>query len=249
MFAAFVGSTCFAGVMLAEFFLSDFPARFARSCWTFLVSGFIIKVALILMSMPSDDPEKVLWSRILHQIALKYFPQAARISDARAWGSIGAALLVVGIIFSPHMRHLLSLRPLRWLGSVSFPVFLLHPFFMQTVMPLFAFSQEIVASTVPSGEMDENGAPVMLVIGRYAQRSEFMLCVAVAVTVTCTLLAAQIWNIKVEPLFGKITIWCEDLMTGKKSLHDDMVLPGIRVISLTNGMLDLPIPGKAGRVS
>lgn len=236
-------------MIVAEIFLTDLPARFAKNSWAFFIPGFLIKIALVLMSMPSDYPEKASWSRFLHNIALTCFPPATSIGVHRVWGSIGAVLLIVGIVFSPHARRLLSLRPLRWLGTVSFPVFLLHPLFMQTVMPLFAFSSETVLSPVESGETDEDGASIKVIIRRYAQRSDFMLCVAVTVTIACTLLAAQIWTMKIEPLFGKITIWCEDLMTGKKSFHDDMILPGIRIISLTNGMLDLPTSGKEGRVS
>lgn len=226
-----VGFTCLAGIVLAEFSLSDVPAKLAQSRWCIFLAGWLWKVSLVLMSVPYDFADGSAWSKGLTYFARQYFPHAASNEIPRAWGSIGAVMLVVGIILSPHARRLLSTGPLMWLGKISFPVFLLHPLFMQTIMPIFAFSQDqkYEITAVP-GPLDTNGMPPAEQTYRFKQRGNIALFAAISITIMCTCGAAHIWTTKVEPFFGKVTAMCEDIMTGKSQA----TLPYVRQVQQEN---------------
>lgn len=55
-------------------------------------------------------------------------------------------------------------------------------------------------------------------VPRYRQRGNAMLGVAVVVTLACTLAASHLWMMKVEPVFGRITRGCEEVMTGRSEV-------------------------------
>lgn len=71
--------------------------------------------------------------------------------------SIGLAcacsLILIGTLRSPKVAALMSIKPLRVLGAVSYSLFLIHPFFILAVFPKFSFAtagqvQNLIAPVV-----------------------------------------------------------------------------------------------------
>lgn len=79
----------------------------------------------------------------------------------------------------------------------------------------------------------DTGLPSIVEAKRYRQRGNAMLGLAVAVTLACTLMASHLWMVKIEPMFGRVTRWCEDVMTGKHEV--DWSLPRNMLDGQTNG--------------
>lgn len=231
-----VGFTCLAGIMLAEFSLSDTPAKLVQTRWCVFLAGWCRVTSLVLMSVPYDSADNAAWSKALTYFAQQYFPHASTGEIPRTWGSIGAVLLIIGIILSPRARFLLSAQPLLWLGKISFPVFLLHPSFMQTIMPLFAFSSEQTYEIrAIEGPLDTKGMPPVEQIYRFKQRGDIAIFSSIIITIACTCAASHLWIMKVEPVFGRLTAVCEDIMTGQKHI----TLPQVRQAQQENGHIVL----------
>lgn len=81
-----------------------------------------------------------------------------------------------------------------------------------------------------------------------------MIGVAVVVTLACTLGVSHLWMLKVEPMFGRITKWCEGIMTGRQEIN--WSLPKLKTsrlaIGTTSGsphVLDETLASKEGHVA
>ena len=194
------------GIVLAELSLSDIPHQVAPISPA--LSPPLILLGLVLMSFPSDRPQLASWSNFLKNFGESMFPQQGEL--ARLWGSIGCIMLVFGVLISPHARRLLSRRPLIWLGKVSFPIYLLHGTFMRSVMAWIEF----IGQPVQPFEV-QGGDGKTYQVNRYAQSGAFRTLVAIAICMSCTLVASHYWTKKVEPVFGKITKVAEDMMINK----------------------------------
>jgi peptidoglycan/LPS O-acetylase OafA/YrhL len=55
--------------------------------------------------------------------------------------AVACSLILVGTLRSPLVAHWMSLKPFRVLGSISYSLFLIHPFFILAVFPKFDFSK------------------------------------------------------------------------------------------------------------
>lgn len=49
------------------------------------------------------------------------------------------SLILIGTLCSPRIGHVMSRKPLRALGAISYSLFLIHPFFILAVFPKFRF--------------------------------------------------------------------------------------------------------------
>jgi peptidoglycan/LPS O-acetylase OafA/YrhL len=54
--------------------------------------------------------------------------------------AMACGLLLVGTLRSKRVSELMSIKPLRMLGAVSYSLFLIHPFFILAVFPKLMFS-------------------------------------------------------------------------------------------------------------
>ncbi|EHY59611.1 hypothetical protein HRR83_001117 [Exophiala dermatitidis] len=218
----FAGLCCFAGILLGEMSLSNIPkAASAASCF---ISPPLIFLALFLMSYPGSWYQNATWSTWLHDVAIAYVPADIAHAVDRVYGSVGGILLVVGIIISPHARWLLSRRPLQWLGKVSFAIYLLHGPLMRTV---FAWVLHAGHQKQRIPQYDPQGTEYY--VERYPVPGSLQCALATVALAICVAAASHVWNLKVEPVFAKITTRLEGLVTGKyyievKSLEKN-VLP------------------------
>jgi peptidoglycan/LPS O-acetylase OafA/YrhL len=193
----------FSGIVLAEFSLSSLPERL--SSMSAIISPPLAILGLVIMSYPSDHPHTATWSKFLQELGLKLFPPQGEIG--RTWGSVGCILLLVAIIISPHLRRLLSRRPLLWLGKISFPVYLLHGTFMRSLLAWITF-----AGQEPQPFEVQNGENQTYQIHRYPQPGSARIFVAIIISMGAMLFASHHWAKSVEPVFGKITKRAEEIM-------------------------------------
>ncbi|EXJ73928.1 uncharacterized protein A1O5_02222 [Cladophialophora psammophila CBS 110553] len=201
------GLCCFVGIALSELSLSDIPKFLAP--YSPYISPPITLVSLVFMSYPGSYAEAASWSTWLRDFATQYFPTEATAAIERMYGSLGGILLIVGILISPHARWTLSRPLLLWLGKISFAIYLIHGMFLRTVFAWalhLGHSKQIMTEHTPSGE-EYN-------VERYPLPGYFQRAVATVIMGACVGVASHFWNLKLEPLFAKITARLEGIVTG-----------------------------------
>lgn len=216
---AMVGVNMFAGILLAELNYSDFPARLARR--SPLLFPPLLAFSLLLMSFPGECAHWAPWSLTL----LKWFSYLAPedAESSRFWPTIGAQLLCLTIVCSPHLRRALNHPILLWLGKISFPLYLLHGTFMRTILSWLLFAGQDLAAMEgekpppPSGYENDIARSDTVVIMRHPLPSPIVFVAVLPVFFVILGVACHYWTENVEPRFGKITKRAEDIMFGKES--------------------------------
>lgn len=203
-----VGFTVIGGMLLAEFSVSSYPAKLASfPIISTALSPLLALFGLVLMSYPSRNPEAATWSAVLMNFFSAVFPMSASSDTPRLVGSVGALVLCLAVLLSPYMRRALSARPLRWLGKLSFPIYLLHGTAMRTVLAWVVFAGQPYQVSPLDNSTEERDA-----IYRFAQPGMVRTTIGIVVFSTVTLLASHLWANNFEPAFGKITAWAESKM-------------------------------------
>lgn len=192
--------------MLAELNFSRYPLML--SSFSPYFAPPMVLTALIFMSFPSQFHNHAAWSDLLLSWHYKVAP--ANIEVQRFWPSLGAQLLILTAVLSPHMRRALSHRYLLWLGKISFPLYLLHGSVMRTVLAWLLFSRSELA------EMHELTGDTPKLNMRYPIPGYTMFFITMPVFFVILFALTHVWAQKVEPHFGIITKTAEDLMFGKK---------------------------------
>ena len=207
-FVAWVGPTCFAGIILAELSVSSLPALLAP--YSPILTPPLAIFSLVLMSYTQNATEHRAWSRNLHSFGNSYLPLDPSGSLDRTYGGIGSALLLVSIIISPHARNMLSQKPLKWLGKVSFAIYLVHGTVLRTVFAwILFFGQEMK-------EFVEQGADGLVDSEwRYTVPGGIHCAFATIISMAVILFVSHVWNVKVEPVLAKITVTLDKMVTGR----------------------------------
>ena len=191
-----------------------------------ILTPICITLGLLFMSLPSDFTDQARWSDMLHKWGTAHFPASAQMELHRTWGSMGALLLVLGLLLSPQCRRVLAAKPFVWLGKVSFPIYLLHGIFVRSVMAWLAFQR------TPREFKTDNGNVL-----RYPQRSEPAIYFAIAFSMGLMLVASHFWALKVEPWFGRFTKMAEEATIANRASPEaagngSMLLPTRKVSQL-----------------
>lgn len=211
----YVGLACFLGITLAEFSLSSAAGHL--SSVSPYISPPIAIFALVLMSHPGDNPEAAPWSASLQHFGEITFGDY---SIHRLYGTIGGVLLLASIIISPHARHALSRPPLRWLGKISFAIYLLHGTILRSLFAWMLFCgsemQEFQDMEQPSGWPEGFLVPHM----RYPLPSTLRCVVATVVSLAAILFVSHLWNLKIEPWCASLTGLVEKLVKGDLSTRE-----------------------------
>ena len=213
------GATCFSGIMLAELTQTSLPQKV--SAVSKILAPPLAIFSLLLMSFTDNSPDKAPWNSALYDFGLKYLPGDTSGALARTYGSIGGALLIVSIIVSPYFRWILSRKPLQWLGKVSFAIYLLHGMVLRSV---FAWVLFVGAEKVEIREMDAD--QTWRAHYRFPIPGGLRCGVATIIAFLVIFGASQVWNTKIEPLFGKITLRLEKLVTGQSGIEDFLDMNG-----------------------
>ncbi|KAJ4290633.1 hypothetical protein N0V90_010851, partial [Kalmusia sp. IMI 367209] len=208
-----VGYTVLGGIMLAEF--SVFPQLVnlvALPLVSTVLSPILALIGIVLMSFPSSNADSATWSANIKTLFANVFPKSTHFAMPRLIGSTGALILCFAILISPHLRRALSVKPLRWLGKLSFPIYLLHGTVMRTVLAWFVFAgQPLEEFPLDPPEEDHD------TVYRYAMPGTTRIAIGIILMALVTLYAGHLWANNFEPAFGKITAWAE----GKMKRPDD----------------------------
>jgi peptidoglycan/LPS O-acetylase OafA/YrhL len=226
------GGTCFMGIILAEASMTSLAMKL--STVSKILSPVLVVFALIIMSFTDSFPDKAPWNSALLDFGLQYFPTTGLDGTARMYGFLGGALLIFSIIISPHSRWLLSRRPLQWLGKVSFAIYLLHGMVLRSVFSWVLFAG---AEKAEFREQEDNG--LWQSHYRYPVPGGVHCAFATVVALAVTFIASQVWNMKVEPLFGKVTAMLESLMTGKSGIDDLLSINSGKSLSEMESLLPI----------
>ncbi|RMZ79463.1 hypothetical protein DV738_g3394, partial [Chaetothyriales sp. CBS 135597] len=206
----FTGPASIAGILLAELSLTFYPQRLS-SLSKFLTAPLCL-FSLFLMSYTDIAWDQASWTTVLFKFASRYLPMDNIGGYERTYGTIGAIVLIFSIVNSPTMRWLLSRKPLRFLGRISFAIYLLHGIVLRSVFAWVLFfgtnKTEFVAT-----ESDEISHE-----HRYPVPGIVHCGVATVIAGIIILAASHIWNAIVEPWFGQITSVAEDVVTGRVAL-------------------------------
>ena len=205
-FPAIVGLNVYAGVMLAELNYSRYPLLLSQYSPYFAPP--MVLTALVFMSFPSQFHNHAHWSETLLRWHYKIAPPNAEVQ--RFFPSLGAQLLILTAVLSPHLRRILSQRYFLWLGKISFPLYLLHGTIMRTVLAWLLFSRSELV------EMQENSGGQTYVLMKYPIPGYTMFFIAIPIFFVILFSVVHVWAQKVEPHFGIMTKYAEDLMFGRK---------------------------------
>ena len=214
-FVAYVAVGIFTGLLLAELHLSEIPLRCSR--FSPIFAPPLTVISLVLMSFPAEYQKEQTWCRFLLNLHYKIFPTYAFVD--RTWPTMGSSLLCFTIIMSPHLRKILSKRPLLWLGKISFPLYLLHGSFMRSILSWLLFAKQSLV------EFEEQNGSETYVIMKYPLPGASTFCIVLPIFFAVLFLATQFWATKIEPHFGAVTKLLEDIMFGKREINKPTILP------------------------
>jgi peptidoglycan/LPS O-acetylase OafA/YrhL len=210
-----VGTNVFAGMVLAELTMCDFPRVEIAivKCIPFVSSAF----GLLLMSFPNEYYDWAPWSRKLHELGSFVFPSG--VEFGRAWPGIGAQILCYSVCFSASLRQAMSRKFLLWLGGASYSLYLLHGPLMRSVLAWLVFGPMMVVGERVSGE---DGNYTAEGSGGYVALPGWPFFVLVLPVFWAFLvLTVHLWNSKVEPKFAVATKWLEELALGERRTGSD----------------------------
>ncbi|KAI9806596.1 MAG: hypothetical protein M1825_006053 [Sarcosagium campestre] len=198
---AVVGMNIFAGLLVAELGYTTTFTTSKRTILSSLAPATLIIIGLLLCSYPEKHADWMWWSSILETAGKSIFPKNAEVW--RFWPSIGVHLATLGILMSSKAKRLLSHHSLLWLGSISFPVYLLHGPLMRSL-----FSWLLFGFTLPQGtgaQSDPSVLPESLPIP-----SLWRVILVCPVFYGALFLVSHLWTLHVEPCFATLTSWIED---------------------------------------
>lgn len=212
----YVGLACYGGVILAELSLSSLPERLSKI--SPYVSPFVAVFALVLMSYPSENPSAAPWSASMEVFGRTHFGD---VHLDRIFGSIGGVLLLASIMISPHARFCLSTKPFRWLGKVSFAIYLVHGTILRSVFAwVMFFGSELVEIQEMVNQSPIYPSEALVSYWRYPMPGAFRRVLATVIALVTILLASHLWATKVEPLCGTIAELVERLVRGQLTRDD-----------------------------
>src|SRR5579871_5822151 len=145
-------------------------------------------------------------------------------SIPRAWASVCSILLVTSILFSPTTRKVLSHRFFVFLGSISFPMYLVHGTLIKTVLCwvfyelLPAPMEEITATIGKDGKMTTTTVELLPSILWRA-----IYCFVWVGWMGLLISLSVIWRNKVDALSIQVAKTVEEIMAGKRVLLNKRV--------------------------
>lgn len=201
-----VSINVFAGIILVELHHSKWPLFL--SPYSHLFAPPIALAGLFLMSFPSQFQPWTYWSNFLLEACHKIAP--ADIEVSRYWPTIGAQVLTLAIVLSPHLRRALSHPWLLWLGKISFPLYLLHGTFMRSLLAWMLFYGQTLKN------IEENNGGQKYLVLRYPLPGIPTFLAVMPVFMAILIAATHLWAVKVEPWFGWITDRAQKIMFSKE---------------------------------
>ncbi len=227
---AMTGLNIYLGATLADFSpqISSSSHTQTPNILVRLIPWILLLLGLHLSGYPEKSPEWTSWSQQLASIGHWIFPTGAEYW--RFWPSIGAQLMTVAALLSPSLQKFLSHPALIWLGSLSFPLYLLHGPLIRSVLswmlfgwrnPIYYYTKNFDGSVASTWE-------------RIPFPDNWVFCIALPAFFFVLLASAHFWTLLVEPRCAKITKLMEEVMYGESELSMEKTLRA-RSDSFLNG--------------
>ena len=132
-------------------------------------------------------------------------------------------MLIVSIMFSPLLRRLLSHPSVVYLGSISFPLYLLHgtwirlflTWILYQFLPRFSFLH--VIEYRPGFDQD-----IQVFMACPSIICKFVVAVVFCFWLASLLLFCRIWKQYVDVLGVQCSRWAEDVVLGKRGLIENI---------------------------
>jgi len=113
------------------------------------------------------------------------------------YGVVGAIILIFSIHFSPTLQHILSHPFAVFLGSISFPMYLLHSILMRSVLVWVVYG---LIPLPPEG-----------------QARQTVLVIAFGLWLVLLIYLSVVWRDRLDGASVVFTKWAEEVMLGKKA--------------------------------
>ena len=217
-----VGVNMFAGILLAELNHAEGLTRVARH--SLFLFPPLVAISLLFMSFPSESQHWAPWSMTLFKWYTYIAPENAELM--RFWPTVGAQLLCLTIMCSPHLRRFLSHPVFLWLGKISFPLYLLHGTLMRSVLSWLLFAgqnltpmeteRRLPPVPLPGHENAMVGSEAVVIM-RYPLPKPLVFVAVLPLFFVILGVVCHYWTNNVEPHFGTITKKAEDIMFGKET--------------------------------
>ncbi|KAJ5360804.1 Acyltransferase 3 [Penicillium concentricum] len=192
-----VGTNIFAGMILAELSFYNLTALQPRTLFRIIPYG-LVALGLYICSYPDQYADQTAWSSQLASLAEIIFPKDANVS--RYYASLGAQMICLGVMLSPFMRRMLSHPVLLWLGSISFPLYLVHGPLMRSVLVYLVYLP-MSFDFEPSLKADGTPDPESYI----PTPNSFRLGVILIIFFAFLLYVVQQWTKHIEPKMGALT--------------------------------------------
>jgi hypothetical protein len=235
---ALVGVPIFAGALLCELSMEPVVSKFSisRSIIRRALPFSMVFVAWYLIGYTGVHSEWARWSNSLLYIGVEIFPEGSEI--ATLWSLTGVLLLITAVVLSSTLQHILSHPTLLWLGTLSFPVYLLHGPLLRSFLNwmLFAFTQ-------PIWHEEKNEDDV--IVGIYPRLPipplwKFVLTIPIFFAVV--LYSSKLWVLHVEPWCAQVTKRAEDTICGNATNSEESYTT-MKELAIGNGDSNEPPEG------
>jgi len=156
------------------------------------VPAIMIIVGMFMAGYPQEGAHSARWSHTMQEIMVS---MTVDNSDVRRyWDHLGASTVLLGIFFSRNARRLLTSPIFNFVGSVSFPVYLMHNTLIKTVLTWM-----IYLPSAMNPPRNEKGESLDLQRG-----STVHILIAVAIFYYILYRLAALWVQYIDPVCAKI---------------------------------------------
>lgn len=140
---------------------------------------------------------------------------------------IGTIIFVFAVQFSVTLRNALSVPFAVFLGSISFPLYLIHSFLMRSVLVW------VIYGVIPeSGGLVRRASELEGVSVEKSILWTIITAVVMVLWLGLVILLSALWRDRLDGLFVKFSKWAEEVMCGAKPLFNPV--GGIKLQSKIN---------------